>query len=472
MIGREIERQQLLERYESTRSEFVALYGRRRVGKTYLVRNVFENKLFFSITGLSNATLASQLNNFNLAIKQQFPKEKLLPVAKWMDAFEQLGHLINKSTQKRKVIFIDQLPWFDTVNSGFIAALEHFWNSKASLKNDVLLVVCGSAASWMINKIINNKGGLHNRVTQRIKVEPFTLWECRAMLDSKSIVIDNYQLIVLYMTMGGIPFYWDEIKRGQSAIQNIDRICFSTSGLLLTEFSNLYKSLFDKAERHEAIVAALAKKGKGLTREELSKESGLPSGGGLTRILEELEESGFIRSYTAFGKKSRQALYQLCDFFSLFHLRFIKKTRTFDKDHWIKQIDNPNYRAWSGYAFEQVCLNHIFQIKKALGISGIHSENSSWRTISAKNGAQVDLLIDRRDGVINLCEMKFSIGQFVIDKKYNLELLNKISAFKAESATKKSVFLTMITTFGIQSNAYSGNVQNTLSMEDLFVPNK
>jgi AAA+ ATPase superfamily predicted ATPase len=324
MIGRENEKRILEEKRKSARSEFVALYGRRRVGKTFLVRHIFENKFTFSITGLSNANQKQQLDNFNSTIKKQYPKERFAQATKWTEAFDQISHLINRSKQKKKVIFIDELPWFDTAHSGFISAMEHFWNDWATKRKDVLLIVCGSAASWMINKLINNRGGLHNRVTQRIKVEPFTLQECKAFMTSKNIRLDNYQLAQLYMVLGGIPFYWDEVKKGQSATQNINRICFAANGLLLMEFANLYKSLFDKAERHEAIVYSLAKKGKGLTRDEISAESGLPRGGSLTRLLDELEESGFIRRYIPFGKKSRNTLYQLCDFFSLFHLRFIK----------------------------------------------------------------------------------------------------------------------------------------------------
>lgn len=468
MIGRENEKRILEEKRKSARSEFVALYGRRRVGKTFLVRHIFENKFTFSITGLSNANQKQQLDNFNSTIKKQYPKERFVQATKWTEAFDQISHLINRSKQKKKVIFIDELPWFDTAHSGFISAMEHFWNDWATKRKDVLLIVCGSAASWMINKLINNRGGLHNRVTQRIKVEPFTLQECKAFMTSKNIRLDNYQLVQLYMVLGGIPFYWDEVKKGQSATQNINRICFAANGLLLMEFANLYKSLFDKAERHEAIVYSLAKKGKGLTRDEISAESGLPRGGSLTRLLDELEESGFIRRYIPFGKKSRNTLYQLCDFFSLFHLRFIKGRKTFDKDHWVKLIDSPKYRAWSGFAYEQVCMSHIPQIKKALGISGIETESSSWRSSNTTNGAQIDLLIDRRDGVINICEMKFSVGSFIIDKKYNNELLNKVNVFKLETAAKKSIFLTMITTFGLQTNAYSGNVQNDLNMDVLF----
>jgi hypothetical protein len=270
------------------------------------------------------------------------------------------------------------------------------------------------------------------------------------------------------MVLGGIPFYWDEIKRGLSASQNIDQLCFERNGFLVGEFNKLFKSLFAKAERHEAIISAMSKKNKGLTREEISTHTHFTTGGTLTTLLEELEESGFIRKYVPFGKKERNSLYQLCDFFSLFHVKFIKGQKRFEKNHWKKMIDHPKVRAWSGYAFEQVCLMHSDHIKKGLGISGVSTEESAWKSTKSKNGAQIDLLIDRRDGVINVCEMKFSTDAFIIDKKYDKELSNKLATFRAETGTKKALFLTMITTHGIKENTYSVNVQNDLKMDVLF----
>ncbi len=468
IIGREKEISLLNKKMASGRSEFVAVYGRRRIGKTYLIRNVFENKFTFRLTGLAQATLEEQLANFTMAMQEQHPQKRRKNPVNWMEAFQLIRQVVEKSKRKKKVIFIDELPWFDTARAGFVPALEHFWNSWASGRKDILLIVCGSAASWMINTLINGKGGLHNRVTQKIKIEPFTLNECSELLKHKKITLDYYQLVQLYMVLGGVPFYWDAIDKGLSAAQNINKVCFEFNGLLIAEFDNLFKSLFAKAERHEAIVAALAKKARGLTRAEISVGSRLADGGGLTRLLDELEESGFIRRYIPFGKKSRNSLYQLCDFFSLFHIKFIRGKKSFDKNYWLKMIDSPSHRTWSGYAFEQVCLAHLPQIKKALGISGVETETSSWKSMLSSNGAQIDLVIDRRDGVINICEMKFSISPFRIDKKYDAELRNKIGAFKSETQTRKSVFLTMVTTFGLQLNTYSGNVQNDLKMDLLF----
>ena len=468
IIGREKEIAILNEKLHSKNSEFVALFGRRRVGKTFLIRNLFEGKFTFCVTGISQATLSKQLLNFNTAIKAQHPKYNFSDATNWFEAFQLTAKLIEKSKQKKKVIFFDELPWFDTAHAKFITALEHFWNSWASARKDVLLIVCGSAASWMINKLINNRGGLHNRITQKIKIEPFTLRECDALLNYKNIKLNHYQLVLLYMVLGGIPFYWEAIKKGLSADQNINKLCFEKDGLLTKEFDNLFQSLFAKAERHEAIIAALAKKNKGLTRDEICTASKLANGGGLTRLLNELEESGFIRRYSPYGRQYRNSLYQLSDFFSLFHIKFMSRQKNVGKNHWLQLIDSPAHRAWSGYAYEQVCLAHIPQITKALGISGVSTEISSWKSSTSVNGAQINLVIDRKDNLVNLCEMKFSTAHFAIDKKYDAELRTKAAAFRNETKTNKALFTTMITTYGLKETPYSSNISNNLSMDILF----
>ncbi len=469
-IGREKELSYLQEIVASKKSEFVAVYGRRRVGKTFLIRHAFKNIFTFHVTALANASMKQQLTNFNLALSRHFPDKEIIPANDWLNAFSLLSSFM-ESQNGRKVIFIDELPWFDTRNSNFIQGLEHFWNGWASARNDIVLVVCGSSTSWMTNKLINNKGGLHNRITKKIKLEPFTLYECEKLLQSRNIHLDRYQIVQLYMSLGGIPFYWDEVGPGLSAMQNIDKMCFQESGLLKNEFDNLYRSLFNNHERHLSIVKALAKKSMGLSRDELIRFSGLPNAGSTTRILNELEESGFIRKYIPFGRKSRNSLYQLVDFFSHFYLKFMETNRDPKNTTWLSFIDTPKYRAWTGYAFEQVCLYHLLQIKQSLGISGVHTSVSSWRSKTSDVGAQVDLVIDRRDMVINLCEMKYAVNPFTITKKYASELRIKIGTFKSETKTRKSVFLTMITSYGIQQNIHStGLVQNELQLEDLFNP--
>ncbi len=469
IIGRKEEIKILQLVLDSKKSEFVAVYGRRRVGKTFLIRNVLADTISFQVTGMGNVNLAQQLTNFHVALQKLQPDNLIPQVNNWLMAFQQLISYLELHPAKKKVLFIDELPWFDTKGSGFIQALEHFWNSWASARSDIKLITCGSAASWMMNKLINNKGGLHNRVTKRIRVVPFMLCECEQFIQNNDSVLDRYQIIQLYMVLGGIPFYWNEVLANESAFQNINRICFTENGMLRKEFSNLFSSLFYNPEKHLMVVNALATKAKGMTREDILLITKLPNAGSSTKILEELEESGFIRKYIPFGKKSKNSLYQLVDFYTLFYLKFMERTSVLDKDFWLNSIDNPQYRAWSGYSFEQVCLYHLQQIKQGLGISGIQTHTSSWRSTNSENGSQVDLVIDRRDQVVNLCEMKYSINSFVIDKKYAEELRNKIGTFKYETKTRKSIFLTLITTFGVQQNTHSaGLVQNSLTMDVLF----
>jgi len=469
LIGRKKELSILDKVKTSDKSEFVAVYGRRRVGKTFLIRESFQNDFAFYLTGVPNINLHQQLSNFSRAMRKYWPDSLTTPVESWFTAFAQLEELILKNKSPKKVIFLDELPWLDTAQSGFIPALDYFWNSFASARKDVILIVCGSAASWMINTLIHNKGGLHNRVTQRIRLEPFSLVECEAFFQHRSGVFSRYQIIQLYMVMGGIPFYLDHVDVGMSAVQNINRMCFQPEGILSEEFDDLYTSLFNKAEKHLAIIEALSKKAKGLTYKEIIDMTKLSNAGSTTRVLRELEESGFIRKYLSFGKKEKSSLYQLSDFYSLFYIKFIRANHPLNENYWINGLDTPQQKAWSGYAFEQVCLAHLPQIKEALGISGVQTSSSSWINTGGGNKRQIDLVIDRKDNVINLCEMKFSTKPFSIDKKYHAELQDKIDTFREATKTTKTLFLTMVTTFGITKNEYSlGLVQNSLVMDELF----
>jgi len=469
-IGRTREVKKFDKILQSKKSEFLTVYGRRRVGKTFLIREYFKYTFDFQISALANANTEQQLFNFDNALREQsnlvFEDES----ENWLVAFQRLiQHLNTKKTKKKIVLFFDELPWFDTKGADFMMGLEHFWNSWASNRKNVLLIVCGSAASWMVNNLINNSGGLHNRVTQKIKLEPFTLKEAEAMLTSKNCVLERYQIIQLYMALGGIPYYLEAVQPQLSAPQNIQALLFDKTGLLKNEFFNLYRSLFRRYEIYEKIVEVLATKNEGLQRSQIIKLSGISSGGTLTKVLADLEESSFINSYTSLDNKQKNTLYRLSDYYTAFYFRFIKKGKYKAKNSWINLIDNPTQRAWQGFAFEQVCIDHVWQIKKKLGISGIQSNNVTWKGKTEDKAAQVDLLIDRRDQVINLCECKFSLDTFGIDKNYADQLRSKIATFKTVTKTKKSVFLTMITTYGIEKNKYANLlVRNEVTMDDLF----
>jgi uncharacterized protein len=469
-FGREKELQTIRRLIQSKRSEFLAVYGRRRVGKTMLIREALQQKFTFRLTAIGNATKNQQLVNFHRALKNSGTQNTPLPVPNnWFDAFQQLIEFLEASKEERKLIFFDELPWFDTAKSDFMPSLEHFWNSWASYRSDVFLVVCGSAASWMINKLINHKGGLHNRLTARIRLEPFTLKEAEMMLKDKNSAIDRYQAIQIFMVTGGIPFYLSNFDGELSAMQNIENLCFTNDGPLRNEFNNLFPALFSTSERHISIVEAIAGKNKGLTRAEVIESTRLPNNGSTTKLLMELEESGFVRKYIPFGRDKRESLYQLIDLYTLFYLKFIRNGELLDENNWINAMESSTYRAWSGYAFELVCLCHIQQIKQGLSIAGMVTKAASWRGKNWDKSTQVDLLIDRHDHVINLCEIKFSQQQFTITKEYAAQLERKIAIFKEDTSTKKAVWLTMLTTFGLFENEYSRRlVQKSLTMDVLF----
>jgi hypothetical protein len=473
LIGRKEEQEQLQEVLRSREAQFVALYGRRRVGKTFLIRQFFRHQFLLEFTGIHKGSLQQQLEGFGGALGATVAAG--LPVAapdSWMQAFQYLQHfLASRGTKDKVVLFFDEFPWLHTPRSGFEPAFEHFWNSWGSRQPNLIVIICGSAASWMIRRVVNNKGGLHNRLTKTLQLLPFTLQESEEYLKSRKVDLNRFQLLQIYMTMGGIPHYLKEVKAGQSAIQNIDRMCFTRNGLLNVEFERLYQSLFDKADKHIAVIKALARKGVGLTRNEIIKACKFHSGGGTSDLLDELEQSGFITGYTPFGKTNKDNIYKLSDEYSLFYLRFIEPNKNGGPGTWGTIATGPSWRSWSGNAFESICQKHIAQIKKALGIPAVYTRISAWRYRPkvGDTGVQIDLLIDRKDDCINICEMKFSESAFVIQKSYSAELNEKMQVFREQTSTHKQLFLTMVTTYGVKDNVYKVNqVSNDLVMDILF----
>jgi hypothetical protein len=472
IIGRKEELEVLKTAAASKEAELVALYGRRRIGKTYLIRNFYQDQIVFELTGLHNGSLRDQLLLFSKALqvatKAPLP---LTPPDSWVEAFFALEQMLASLNKRKKwVLFFDEFPWLNSRKSGFLEAFDHFWNTWASRQPNLIVVICGSAASWMIDNIVNARGGLHNRITRSIRLLPFSLEETKAYLHSLSVNLDHYQILQLYMALGGVPYYLRNVARGQSATQAINKICFSNTGALHNEFDNLYQSLFAHAENHTKTVRALSKTPGGLTRQEIIDACGFSSGGGTTGMLNELEQSGFIQAAIPYKKNAKEAIYRLTDEFSLFYLRFMDRMKITGDDMWSRLSTTNKYKIWCGMSFEAICLKHIPQIKKALGISGIHSEESPWRHSGTKgeSGAQIDLLIDRADRTITICEMKFYSGTFTIDKAYATELDRKLQVFREQTRTRQSLFLAFITTYGVKKNEYADRlIHNDLTM-DLF----
>lgn len=469
IIGRKQELKKLSDAYNSEYSEFVAVYGRRRIGKTFLVREAFNYQFAFQHTGVYKETLKKQLRNFRDALKMSGMKKVHIPTD-WSDAFFQLAQFIKESKEAKKVIFIDEIPWLDTPRSGFLSALEYFWNSFASARKDVLLIICGSATSWIINKVLKNHGGLHNRVTYRIHLQPFTLHECELYAKSMGLRASHYDLLEYYMILGGVAFYWSRIQKGLSVAQNIDNMIFAETGFLHNEFNELYDSLFNEPESYIKVINALGTIRIGMTRDELVKEGGITSNGKLTRMLEDLTECGFIKRMPSYGGKNKDGLIQLVDNFTLFYYKYMKENKTNDEHFWSNSYNSPTRASWVGLAFERVCFQHIPQIKQALGISGVSTQCYSWKSKGDEgtNGAQIDMVLDRADNVINLCEIKFSKGEYSISKDYLLNLNNKMERFVDSTKTIKSLFLTLITTNGLVHNEYWNQVQGEITSNDLF----
>ena len=467
LIGRKKPRERFEKLLKSKKSEFLAVYGRRRVGKTFLIKEYFHYQFGFFMTGMANATTEQQLFNFDTELNRQSHLVFDFPSNNWLEAFQRLRtHLEFKKKEGKLIIFIDELPWMQTHGSDFMMALEHFWNAWATHRNDVFLIVCGSAASWMLTEVINSTGGLHNRVTAQMKIEPFTLGETEELLKSNNCQLDRYQIIQLYMCMGGIPYYLDAVEPGKSAAQNIQELFFEKSGLLRNEFHNLYRALFKRHDVYEKVVEVLSIKTYGIARNEIIQNSKLQSGGTLSKVLMDLEESGFITSYSSLNGKHKNIIYRLSDYFTAFYFRFLQHPKGND---WLQLIDHPAHRAWQGFTFEQVCLDHVGQIKKALGISGIQAEHAAWRGFTGDKSAQIDLLIDRRDHVITICECKYHLDSFTIQKDYSDQLRSKISVFKEASKTKKAVHFAFVSTYGLHRNQYSDMlVQSEVTMDALF----
>lgn len=469
LIGRIEEQSTLRQAYESEYSEFVAIYGRRRVGKTFLVRETFDYQFTFYHSGLSQKNTRVQLQNFQLSLREQGMPKAPLP-ENWLQAFSLLAKLLSQSTDEKKVVFIDELPWLDAPRSGFLAAFEHFWNSWASARKDILLIICGSATAWIINKIINNHGGLHNRVTSTISLQPFTLHECDEYAKSLHLEMNHRQVLEGYMVMGGVPYYWSRLKRGKSLLQNIDRLFFGRNGELRNEFSQLYASLFTHPEPYLAVIDILSTKKAGMTRNEIIEEGNIPDNGKLKTVLEDLENCGFIRKYYYPERKAKGSTFQLIDNYTLFYYQFIKDSKVNDEQYWTKMQDTPEYNTWCGLAFERVCLLHSQQIKRKLGISGVISNEYAWRLEANEEhpGTQIDLLIDRSDDVVNLCEMKYTKQSYLLTRAYSDALQMKKQLFSLFAKSPKAIHLTMVTSCGLIRNSYADEIPCQVTAEDLF----
>lgn len=473
IIGRKREIQELNDLYNSSKPEFVVVYGRRRIGKTFLVRELFSDRFAFYHTGLSPAELDSgtlksqQLQSFHSSLVRYGDRHTSVP-ENWLDAFDRLIQLLEGKKDTRQIVFLDELPWMDTERSGFITALEHFWNGWAAGNPRVMLIVCGSSTSWINDRLINNHGGLYGRLTAEIKLCPFTLGECEEYFKQAGLVIDRYDQLQCYMVFGGIPYYLALLRRGESVAQNIDRLFFSPTGVLRVEFDRLFASLFTNVEDCKRIVTLLSTKRIGFTRKEIAEKTGLPYGGGLTTTLRTLIVSDFVSTYVNYDHSNRHTYYRLSDLFCMFYLSFLANHRSSNATFWQNNMVSPALNAWRGFSFEMVVFGHIPQIKQALNIGAVQTEVSPWHSDKVTDGAQIDMVIERADRVVNLCEMKFCSDDFKVDAATDKDLRHKLAVFAEETKTRYSLHYTLITTYGLSRSPYQGRFQSVITMDDLF----
>ena len=471
LIGRKRECEELEWALNSNRSELLIMYGRRRVGKTFLVRKFFNDTYSFHYVGAHKQKKETQLNNFREALVRYSGDSTIPRLTCWHDAFSCLEVYLEGCKEKRKVVFFDEMPWIDTQGSEFVDELEYFWSNWVQNRDDIVFIACGSATSWMKDRLEDNQGGLHNRITHRIYLRPFYLSECKDYLKEHGFDWDDYQILQCYMIFGGVPYYLSLLRPSLSLPQNVDYLMFRRGGDLSDEFNELYNALFNKADRYLSIVKLLSTKREGFTRGEIEGGTGY-SGGGLSKMLDNLERCDFIVSYAQFGNKNRMTLYRLADFFTLFYLRYVENNHSRDEQYWQHHFADRSVEAWEGFTFEEICLRHLIHIKRGLGISGMATEASSWRFVPQKNDkrkkAQIDLVIKRADKIVHLVEMKFSETPFVITKTYEKHLQERKNLFMEVTGITRGVVHTFISPMGLSKGQHSTIVHSQLDSKDLF----
>ncbi len=476
MIGREKEQNELLRRYRGNHAEFIAVYGRRRIGKTFLIDETFRDKITFRHAGLSpvegegSGRMKAQLEQFYYSLLKYGMKKSHRP-EDWLEAFFMLEMFLQERDDgTRQVVFLDELPWLDTPRSGFITALEGFWNNWCCTRHNLMLIVCGSTSSWILDKLINNHGGLYGRITHEIKLAPLNLRECEALIRENGVRLSRYDVTQAYMILGGIPYYLGYFEPGLSLTQNIDRLFFEKQAKLKDEYDRLFTSVFESPEYMKKLVETLARRSSGYTRKEIAASGGFSEGTRLTDALRALVAGDFAVRYVPFGCSKRDVHYKLTDFFCVFWLRFLSDPKGNPSNFWQSIRESPRGNTWNGLAFEKVCFHHVDQIKTKLGISGIRTNESAWTLKNEQDGGtQIDLLLERSDNVINACEMKYTAKEFSVSKEYYRLLLHRHELLQEASSPRKTIQNTLITTFGLVYNEYSGVFSNIITLDDLFL---
>ncbi len=471
IISRKEEKKDLEYCERSKKSELICVYGRRRVGKTFLVEQTFRDFAFRAV-GLEKGTTKQQLKSFGQRLIEYGDDIKQTP-ENWFEAFSRLdkilsGESIRRSLNGKKIVFLDEFPWFATKKSDFLVAFEDYWNRRGTQDGDLLFIICGSATSWIIKNVIKNTGNMFQRVTKKICVEPFTLAETELFFKDREFDWSREQIAECQMIFGGLPFFFDLMNTSQSLVKNINRLLFDKDALFGDETKKLLDATLSESPIYEKILSKLAFARYGIKKSELQVEIAAPNGT-YGRAVQDLVDCGYVIEYKKKYEEYNPLYIQLVDPFLLFHYHYLSKEKRIDSyEDLIGNIGR--YDNWRGTAFEILCLNNTASIKSALGIRGVKTECYPWYNSTDKKNerVQIDMVIERADKITNLCEIKYTNKPFVIDASYEQELIKKRDIFKEKTGTSQALKVIIISAAGVSGTRYTSYISDIITLDDIF----
>ncbi len=472
LVARSAETDELKRCERSGKSELVCVYGRRRVGKTYLVEQTFSGSFAFRATGVEGGNMRQQLKSFNQRLQEHGDPQRTIP-KNWFEAFSRLDIVLSREDAARspygkKVVFLDEFPWFATARSEFLMAFGEFWNRRGTAGDDIMVVICGSATSWIVGNVLENTGSLYNRVTSQVYLEPFCLGDAERFFVDRGFGWTRSQIAESHMVFGGLPYFLELLDPNESLRANIERLCFAPHALLAHESSKLLEATLKKSPAYDRLLSYLAKHRCGVEKQACFEQTGLAKGT-FARAVDDLLKCGYIREFKVPTKRGKPLFLQLVDPFLLFHYRFLSKKSGDRVGSWSDCIqDEARYKSWRGCSFEILCVLHEAQIKRALGISGVRTRCYPWTSDQGAGGAQIDLVIERDDGIINICEMRCTDRPFSMDAATEASLLNKVDVFKRETGAKNPVKIVVVSASGIAGVAHTEYISRTITLDDLF----
>lgn len=471
MVGRVQERRCLDRCDGSDKSELVCVYGRRRVGKTFLVEQTLGPFFAFHVVGSKDAATSSQLREFGLELTDRGDPNPN-PPADWREAFNRLYKVITapdapRSPHGKAVVFIDEFPWFAKQRSDFLSAFSTFWNRRSTTGQKLLVVICGSATSWVIEHVLESAGDMAARVTESIFLKPFALAETKEYFDSRGFGWDERSLIETQMVFGGLPYFFSLMSPHQSLAQSIDRLCLRPRAQLRDETMILLESTMRRSRLYVELFALLAQHRYGVPKAEAMRLLG-HSTNQFIKATAEAVKCGYVHEYKNLSKPQNPKYLMLVDPFILFHYRLIEPAHGDSPRSWADFVaDQERYTAWRGNAFEIVCLQHVRQLKSALGIGGVLTKEYPWASARKAGGAQVDLVIERADRIVNLCEMKFTDAPYELTSAVEQELVRKREVFREETGTRLALKTVLVSAQGT-AGYHDSQIAQIITADDLF----